>query len=121
MKKKLVILLMLLCTWCMPSFAASWYYLGQSEVGTNIYIDNSSVRKNYSEAIVWVKYVKPSGESILQKLYIYRKDKTYACMNYVKYDVYASVIDSYHPSYLNYDSIPPESVIESVYYAIWPY
>ncbi len=121
MKKKLVILLMLLCTWCMPSFAASWYYLGQATDGTNLYIDNSSVRKNYSEAIVWVKYVHSSGTYDIEQLDIRRSNKTTATISYIKYNAYGSVIDSYHSSYLDYESIVPGSIGEFIYYAIWPY
>lgn len=37
-----------------PSLASNWYWIGQSGDGSNIYIDNSSVEKNSSRAIMWI-------------------------------------------------------------------
>lgn len=59
-----------------PSFATSWYWIGQCDEGENLYIDNSSVDKTSSRAILWVLVTdipypnKFNAQQILFKMYI---------------------------------------------------
>lgn len=52
--KTLVISLCAVFLLVFPSFAASWYWIGRGEDGENLYIDNGSVDKTSSRAILWL-------------------------------------------------------------------
>lgn len=52
--KKIIVSLCLFTALTMSAFASSWYWIGQTGNGQNLYIDNSSVNKTSSCAILWV-------------------------------------------------------------------
>lgn len=52
--KTLVISLCAVFLLVFPSFATSWYWIGQTGNGQNLYIGNGSVDKTSSRAILWV-------------------------------------------------------------------
>lgn len=74
--KTLIISLCAVFLLVFPSFAASWYWIGQGEDGENLYIDNGSVDKTSSRAILWLLITdvpypnKYNAKQILFKVYI---------------------------------------------------
>jgi len=120
MKKIFIVFMCLLC-FSIPCFASSWYWIGASTNGTQYYIDNDSVRKNNHYAIVWVKISNPDGTSSIEQLFFNHYNKTYAVNRWADYASNGQVSNSGTPSYLNYESIIPDSMGENVYYAIWGY
>lgn len=119
--RKIVVILLLLLNFTMPTLAANWYWLGSTEQGNQFYIDNSSVRKNYYFAYVWTKIVAPDGSYQMGMFAVNHKYKSLAIMSWVAYDAYGNIINSLTPPYLHWDPIVPESLGTYLYYAIWPY
>ena len=71
--KKIVILLCLFLSLTMPSFASSWYWIGNNN-GANVYVDNGSVQKYQPNSINAVAY--------LFKVYV--KPDASGCFTYVQ-------------------------------------
>ena len=61
MKKKLVLVFLLFCTYCMPAFADSWHYLCQTAEGTKFYIDEDSMLRDNMNAVVKLKLLDIIG------------------------------------------------------------
>lgn len=118
MKKKLVTLLLLLCTCGTPAFAANWYFLGHNNYST-LYIDNASVQKNPREAWVTVKYTHPDGSASIDRLFVNRRNRTTALLATTAYRANGTVASHYTYTDLHYVPIIPESMSELIYYAIW--
>ena len=90
-----LLVLMVLSIGSTPAFAASWYYVGNSNNGTeSVYIDNSSVIKNNRKAIVWVKWITSENKKSLQRVYYTRRPKTFTILSFTTYDADGNVIDN---------------------------
>lgn len=116
---KVLICLLLICSFSFPSFAASWYYLGEDTANSQVYIDNSSVLKDNLYAMVWVKYVDPDGTVAMRRYYINRKLRAYSTMQKITYSPNGDVIENYPIHVLNWNLFPPETVMEKIYKSIW--
>lgn len=56
--KKICVCLLIMLSVASSSFAASWYYVGESS-GYGVYIDNANVIKDNEGAILWIKSTDP--------------------------------------------------------------
>lgn len=121
MKKCFLILLFILCI-SSQVLAADWYFAGGSSQ-VQAYIDNSSVRKNEREAIIWIKYIKPDGNYYLQETRFTRTPPTASILYVIFYDKKGEVISSFStsPYERSPESLPPESIGDSIWHLIWPY
>lgn len=123
--KKIIIMICLLVSCYGFSFAADWYWVGSGVDGTQYYVDNSSVEKNEQGAVIWVKMVHPDGSYRVSQE-AYRRNKVYAMISTAEYDSAGNYLDGAsipynNPIYLDWTPIPPESMAEAYYFAIWPY
>ena len=121
MKKYLLALLFMLCT-VSQAFASDWYFAGSS-YRVQAYIDNASVRKNESEAIVWVKYIKLNGDYDLYETRFTRTPPTTSILYAVSYTANGELISSFStsPDDRTPDPIAPDSLDDSMWQLIWPY
>lgn len=112
---------MLLCTCCMPALAANWYYLGRSNTGETLFIDNASVWKDANEAVVWVKYNEPDRIFHICQYKLRRGDKSIALISGYTYNKDGNVIYSYVSPRLRFERIEPHSRGAVIYRGIWGY
>lgn len=122
MKKKLIVLMTLLCTSCMPAFATNWINFAHAPNGANLYVDVDSINKTSNNTgTVWVKQVTPDGRAAALKMAINRSLKTSALMAYIFYDANGNIVSQQSRDTLDYSRIVPNSPAAFAYQAIWPY
>lgn len=120
--KKIFIILGLLMLFCVPSFAASWYWIGGSPSGDQCFIDNSSVIKERSlyapgTALLWVKINHTDGSYTLEKIKMTQLQKM-QIVSFIDYSSDGRVVNS--GSYSDYwIDIAPESMGALLYRAVW--
>lgn len=117
--RKIMIVLTCLMCFAIPSFASSWYWIGQSRGGTQYYIDNTSVRKNYDYAVVWVRDVNTDGSYSQAHMVFSHRNKTYALRYSVSYDQNGNVTDTYNPNTSIYNPVVPDTMADVIYCSIW--
>ncbi|WP_295789530.1 hypothetical protein [uncultured Veillonella sp.] len=100
--------------------AADWYYVGESSVGDQISIDNSSVQKNSEWAVLWVRINEPSGEYYYERMRLDRENYTIQTLELQPYysDGTPYAEDEYEYD-TTVDTIVPDSVGEEVYNLVW--
>lgn len=111
---------MILCTGTV--LAADWYYVGSSNDGSvSVFIDNSSVEKNYQHASILEKHTMSDGSFSIFKVFYTHTPKTYTMLSFTDYNADGSVENSHVLSKyeLNTNPIVPDSVGEAVWYCIW--
>jgi prepilin-type processing-associated H-X9-DG protein len=85
--KKIAILLCLFLSLTMPSFASSWYWIGNNN-GANVYVDNGSVQKYPDHTELWVKVTDvPQPNSINAVAYLFKvyvKPDASGCFTYIQ-------------------------------------
>ncbi len=119
--KKLFVALFLALSFCMPSFAASWYWIGHNKAGEQFYIDNSSVTKDSQKAVIWEKVISSDGSFNIKQMAFLRQ-KSFAILTVYVYDSNGNLVNRIM-NYSNYHwiDIVPGSMGDALYYAIWPY
>ena len=123
MRKIMIALFLLFSCSIMPVLAVNWYYVGTNSSGRAFYIDNSSVIKNKTDAIVWYKIVSPNGTSTLFQAYMTRTYPSVTLLAFVNYNTSGKVSNSGTvPNYAQKKMpIPPGSISDSIWHLIWPY
>lgn len=95
--------------------ASDWYWLRTDNTGVNYYVDNSSVKKNNSEAIVWLKkqFIDKSYILCMMKVTNYGTAAMYIQDHYDKYgrfafrETYSGIEIPIPPDTLLYDKLIP--------------
>lgn len=120
--KKILVSLLLLLSFYVPSFASSWYYIGHEKYNNRQYfIDNASVVKNFDgSTTVWARINFPNGNYQLQRINV-TKDRRHALLSAIEYDTDGNIINRYTvPSYMvKYFDVIPGSMGEALYEAIY--
>lgn len=119
--KKFFICLIFFCSLTFLSFASSWYYIGNTINGMQVYIDNSSVIKNTTYAEVWIKYILPNGNIVISRNYILRNPRISKTMAAVMYDSNGNYLTGITYTPTNSVTLPvvPDSVLDGIYNSIW--
>ena len=94
MRKIIIALLFLFSCSVMPVLAVNWYYVGTNSSGSAFYIDNSSIIKNKTDAIVWSERVSPDGTSALFQAYTTRTYPSVTLLAFVNYNTSGKVSNS---------------------------
>lgn len=117
--KKILVMCCLLVVMAMPSFAASWYWVGEDKSAGQWYIDNASVHKNSEKgvALIWVKVVNPDGTWNQDQIGVGRT-RIMVLFRSLKYDAYGEVIYDF-PGDRRPLSVIPGTVSESIYDLVW--
>lgn len=102
------------------SSAVDWDYIGKNVKGTMLFIDKDSAFMNEEQARVWVKMEYPEGASDVFLVVLARRAKMIKYYSYAVYDK-NGVITSAGDFYDGWKHIVPESGMEAVYKAIWPF
>lgn len=117
--KKIVLILALLFSFsfCPANnvSASDWYWICTDKAGVNYYVDNASVKKNNSEAIVWVKkqFIDRSYILCMMKVTNYRTAAMYIQDHYDKYgrfafrETYQGIEEPISPDTLVFDNLVP--------------
>lgn len=102
------------------SSATDWDYIGKNVKGTMLFIDKDSAELNGEYTKVWVKMSYPEGAS---DVFLVALDRRAKMIHYFSYAVYDKdgVIISAGDFYDGWKHIVPESGMEAVYKAIWPF
>jgi hypothetical protein len=122
MRKFIFSLLLVFCL-TSPCFAASWYWISTDDQGDSYFIDNASVQKNQYEAAVWLRINNSDGSVVLARLRFNHENRTFDPIGIVKYDSAGHTICSrdYDENYWGWQSITPDSILETIYHSIWAY
>lgn len=121
MRKFLASLFVVLIFFIPISSASSWYYVGKTNMGTeslSFYIDNDSVFKNSSNAILWVKVISSDGFIFLNKTAYNRYKHTVQTLEGVAYNP-DGTINNYFIVDDSIRSIIPDSMDDAIYCLIW--
>ena len=123
MRKIIIALLFLFSCSVMPVLAVNWYYVGTNSSGSAFYIDNSSIIKNKTDAIVWSERVSPDSTSALFQAYMTRTYPSVTLLAFVNYNTSGKVSNSGAvPNYAQKKMpIPPGSIFDSIWHLIGPY
>lgn len=118
--KKILVMCCLLVVMAMPSFAASWYWVGADRSSGQWYIDNASVYKNQEKgvALIWVKTKNPDGTINLNQIGISR-DKAVMLFRSITYDAYGKVIYDVPGNKNDVMAVIPGTASEAVYKLVW--
>ncbi len=116
--KKILLLLLMFVAISIPSFATDWKYLAVDEQSTIYYIDKSSINYYKGAADVWMKNIKKNGEHGVTLLRI-TTDKRVRLITFTNYDRYGDVINSQDAVYDTFTRIPPDSIAEALYVALY--
>lgn len=102
------------------SLAVDWDYIGKNVKGTMLFIDKDSAEFNSEYAKVWVMMRYPEGAA---DVFLVALDRRAKMIHYFSYAVYDKdgVIISAGDFYDGWKHIVPESGMEAVYKAIWPF
>lgn len=104
----------------MPANAANWQWVDADWNGGQWYIDTASVVKEYDVASVWVRWNPPNGYCWLERWKI-TKDRTLTVLQLVMYNQKRELVCSHPLEPWEYKtmSIPPDTMLEEIYNAIW--
>ena len=117
--KRVIILALCLMALSMPTFASNWYWVGSDKSGTQWFIDNDSVSKDYSDgyATIWVKLNKSDGTSIKSSLQVLM-NRRIRIIDAYGYDKNGDFIAGANVT-TSFFEIPPDSIDEVIYYLVW--
>lgn len=116
--KRILLLLLMFVAISVPSFATNWKYLSTDGQGTIIYRDKDSICYYKGAADVWAKRIEKSGAHTVTLLRI-TTDKRYRILSFTDYDKYGDVIKSQDVVYDTFTRIPPDSIAEDLYVALY--
>ena len=120
MKKIAIVLAVLIsCGGFLTSDAINWRFVGKNSSGERWYIDDGSMLKDDSRALVWLKWEQEDGYWILRREVT--KDRTIKLLQYVIYDLNGNIVYLHkaEPGEYKTYSIPPNTILEDIYNAIW--
>lgn len=121
MKKWIIALVLLIsCSGILPIHASNWYWIARDMNNGHWYIDASSVRKEYGNSTVWMKWEFPNGNYMVSQMEI-TKSRTATELQYTMYNprgevIYYHIFESWEKRTI---SIPPDSILDIAYRAIW--
>lgn len=117
--KRICILALCLMALYMPTFASNWYWVGGDSNGTQWFIDNDSVSKDYREgyATIWVKLNESNGTYTKESAQVSRA-RLFRILSIYKYDPNGAVIFGGDIN-TSFSAIPPDSMGEAIYYLVW--
>lgn len=115
--KKILLLLLVILSLSMPSFAADWYWVC-SKNGGSIYIDNSSVQKTPEYAVIWSKLDLPNGDTMVSQIFVNRNPKSWTLMDAAIYRDGLCISSRTYNS-PNWQNIRPGDVMDNIYDLIW--
>ena len=102
------------------SLAVNWDYIGKNVKGTMLFVDTDSAEINAEHARVWVKMEYSDVASDIFLVAMARRAKIIKYFSYAVYDK-NGVITIAGDFYDGWKHIVPESGMEAVYKAIWPF
>lgn len=114
-----MILLMLLCTWCVPAMAMNWVLLNTTN-GISLYIDSDAIERNGDTATVMTKLTY-DGYTQYDRIRFHRNERTYAFMNEVVYAPSGSRVKDQSTSQLVYNPIRRDDGFDIIYRVLWGY
>lgn len=116
--KKILLLLMMFVVISVPSFATNWKYLLTDIRGNVVYVDKDNIRYYKGYADVWGKRISRDGTWSVE-LFRITTDKRFSILSFIEYNKYGDVIKCQDKSYNSYWRIPPDSMIEGMYIAVY--
>lgn len=113
--KKILLALLAFMSISYSAFASDWVCVGEIPDEELVYLDKESVVRLPGKASGWTKYVMANGGKALFNFSVRERDRTIAIVSFAFYDETGNVAGQYTYTYLKYNPVVPDSMMEIIY------